>query len=120
MLKGVQVVVDVSNSPSFEDKPALKFFETSGRNLLAAEKTAGVKHQVALPVVGTDRLTCGPSSLEWLLPREDDAGKSNQSDCRTWKLVHPALRHHIPISVVQVKQPGKGVRPCETERRRGL
>lgn len=56
MLKGVQVVVDVSNSPSFEDKPALKFFETSGRNLLAAEKTAGVKHHVALPVVGTDRL----------------------------------------------------------------
>src|SRR4029078_13041960 len=56
-LTGAQVVVDVANSPSFEDKPALDFFETSGRNLLAAEKTADVKHHVALSVVGTDRLT---------------------------------------------------------------
>ena len=55
-LKGAQVVVDVANSPSFEDKPSMDFFETSGRNLLAAEKTAGVKHHVALSVVGTDRL----------------------------------------------------------------
>src|SRR3954466_11743450 len=63
-LADAQVVVDVANSPSFEDKPALEFFETSGRNLLAAEKTAGVKHHVALSVVGTDRLTgSGPGSL---------------------------------------------------------
>jgi len=53
---GAQVVVDVAKSPSFEDKPAMEFFETSGRNLLAAEKAAGVKHHVALSVVGTDRL----------------------------------------------------------------
>ena len=63
-LKGAQVVIDVANSPSFEDKPALEFFETSGRNLLAAEKAAGVKHHVALSVVGTDRLTgSGAGSL---------------------------------------------------------
>jgi uncharacterized protein YbjT (DUF2867 family)/quercetin dioxygenase-like cupin family protein len=63
-LTGAQVVVDVANSPSFEDKPALEFFETSGRNLLAAEKTAGVRHHVALSVVGTDRLLgSGPGSL---------------------------------------------------------
>jgi uncharacterized protein YbjT (DUF2867 family) len=63
-LKGAQVVVDVANSPSFEDKPAMDFFETSGRNLLAAEKTARVKHHVALSVVGTDRLTgSGSGSL---------------------------------------------------------
>ena len=63
-LTGAQVVVDVANSPSFEDKPALEFFETSGRNLLAAEKTGGVKHHVALSVVGTDRLTgSGAGSL---------------------------------------------------------
>ena len=63
-LTGAQVVVDLANSPSFEDKPALEFFETSGRNLLAAEKTAGVQHHVALSVVGTDRLTkSGPGSL---------------------------------------------------------
>jgi len=55
-LAGAQVVVDVANSPSFEDKPVLEFFETSGRNLLAAEVTAGVGHHVALSVVGTDRL----------------------------------------------------------------
>ncbi|HEV2805718.1 MAG TPA: NAD(P)H-binding protein [Chthoniobacterales bacterium] len=63
-LVGAQVVVDVANSPSFEDKPAMDFFETSGRNLLAAGKSAGVTHHVALSVVGTDRLTgSGPGSL---------------------------------------------------------
>src|ERR1044071_261867 len=63
-LAGAQVVVDVANSPSFEDKPSLEFFEKSGRNLLAAEKAAGVKHHVALSVVGTDRLTgSGAGSL---------------------------------------------------------
>jgi uncharacterized protein YbjT (DUF2867 family) len=55
-LSGAQVVVDVANSPSFEDKAVLEFFETSSRNLLAAEAAAGVGHHVALSVVGTDRL----------------------------------------------------------------
>src|SRR3989442_975711 len=55
-LAGAQVVVDVANSPSFEDTAVLKFFETSGRNLLAAEAAAGVGHHVALSVVGTERL----------------------------------------------------------------
>jgi len=55
-LKNAQVVVDVANSPSFEDKAVLEFFETSGRNLLSAEAVAGVGHHVALSVVGTDRL----------------------------------------------------------------
>jgi uncharacterized protein YbjT (DUF2867 family) len=55
-LAGAQVVVDVANSPSFEAKAALTFFETSGRNLLAAETAAGVRHHVALSVVGTERL----------------------------------------------------------------
>ncbi|MFV0339817.1 MAG: SDR family oxidoreductase [Parachlamydiaceae bacterium] len=56
-LKGASVVVDVSNSPSFEDKAVLEFFERSTRNLLESERSAGVKHHVALSVVGTDRLT---------------------------------------------------------------
>ena len=56
-LEGAQVVVDVANSPSFEDQAVLKFFETSSRNLLAAEAKAGVRHHVALSVVGTDRLS---------------------------------------------------------------
>src|SRR5207244_11437309 len=55
-LAGAQVVVDVANAPSWEDNAALAFFETSGRNLLAAEVAAGVGHHVALSVVGTDRL----------------------------------------------------------------
>ena len=55
-MTGAQVVVDVTNSPSWEDKAVLEFFETSTRNLLAAEAAAGVGHHVALSVVGTDRL----------------------------------------------------------------
>jgi uncharacterized protein YbjT (DUF2867 family) len=53
---GAQVVIDLANSPSFEDKAALEFFETSGRNLLAAEAAADVRHHVALSIVGTDRM----------------------------------------------------------------
>jgi len=55
-LAGAQVVVDVANAPSWEDQAVLTFFETSGRNLLAAEAAAGVGHHVALSVVGTERL----------------------------------------------------------------
>lgn len=55
-LAGAQVVVDLANSPSFEDKAVMEFFETAGRNLLPAEKAAGVKHHVALSVVGAERL----------------------------------------------------------------
>jgi uncharacterized protein YbjT (DUF2867 family) len=55
-LEGTDVVLDLANSPSFEDKAVMEFFETSGNNLLAAEKKAGVKHHIALSVVGTDRL----------------------------------------------------------------
>jgi uncharacterized protein YbjT (DUF2867 family) len=54
-MTGTQVVIDLANSPSFEDKAVLEFFEASGRNLLAAEADAGVRHHVALSIVGTDR-----------------------------------------------------------------
>jgi uncharacterized protein YbjT (DUF2867 family) len=53
---GAQVVIDLANSPSFEDKAVLEFFETAGRNLLPAEVAAGVRHHVALSIVGTDRM----------------------------------------------------------------
>src|SRR5437763_8638577 len=56
VLKAASVVVDVSNSPSWEDAAVLKFFETSTRNLLDYEAAAGVGHHVALSVVGTERL----------------------------------------------------------------
>jgi uncharacterized protein YbjT (DUF2867 family) len=54
-MAGAQVAIDLINSPSFEDKAVLEFFETSGRDLLAAEAAAGVRHHVALSIVGTDR-----------------------------------------------------------------
>jgi uncharacterized protein YbjT (DUF2867 family) len=55
-LIGAQVVVDVTNAPSWEDKAVLEFFETSTRNVLAAEGKTGVAHHVALSIVGCDRL----------------------------------------------------------------
>ena len=54
-IAGTEVVIDLANSPSFEDKAVLEFFQTSGRNLHAAEAAAGVRHHVALSIVGTDR-----------------------------------------------------------------
>src|ERR1041385_3112079 len=54
-LRGADVVVDVSNPSSFEEGAAQKFFETGGRNLIAAERSSGVRHHVALSVVGTAR-----------------------------------------------------------------
>src|SRR5262249_13009347 len=54
-MDGAQVVIDLANSPSFEDKAVLEFFQTSGRNLLAAEAAAGARHHVALSIVGIDR-----------------------------------------------------------------
>src|SRR6516165_7352672 len=56
VVAGAQVVIDLANSPSFEDKAVLEFFEASGRNLLPAEAAAGVQHHVALSIVGTDRM----------------------------------------------------------------
>ncbi len=55
VMAGTQVVIDLANSPSFEDDAVLEFFQTSGRTLLAAEAAAGVRHHVALSIVGTDR-----------------------------------------------------------------
>src|SRR5262249_29621161 len=54
-MAGTQVVIDLANSPSFEDKAVLEFFEASGRNVHAAEAAAGVRHHVAVSIVGTDR-----------------------------------------------------------------
>ena len=56
MLEGASVVVDVSNSPSFEDQAVMEFFTTSTTNLVTAERDAGVRHHVALSIVGADRV----------------------------------------------------------------
>ena len=58
-MAGAQVVIDLANSPSFEDKAVLEFFETSGRNLAAAETATGVRHHVVLSIVATDRTDNG-------------------------------------------------------------
>ncbi len=58
-MAGAEVVIDLTNSPSFEDKAVLEFFETSGRNLLASEGAAGVRHHVALSIIGIDRTDNG-------------------------------------------------------------
>jgi uncharacterized protein YbjT (DUF2867 family) len=55
-MNNTDVVIDLANSPSFEDKAVMEFFQTAGHNLLAAEKNAGVKHHVALSIVGVDRM----------------------------------------------------------------
>lgn len=69
-LQGAQVVVDVSNSPSFEDRAVMDFFQTSTRNILQAASAAGVRHLVALSVVGTDRLP-GSGYFRAKLAQED-------------------------------------------------
>src|SRR5262249_34998540 len=61
---GAQVVVDVANSPSFADQAAMDFFQTAGKNLAAAEAAAGIKHHVALSVVGTERSLFQPMAAE--------------------------------------------------------
>lgn len=71
-LKGAEIVVDVANAPAWEDAAVLAFFESSARNLGAAEKTTGVKHHVALSIVNTDKL---PDSGYF---REGGAGKTHQ------------------------------------------
>src|SRR5690349_2883919 len=58
-MAGAQVVIDLTNSPSFEDRAVMEFFETSGRNLLPVEAGAGVRHHVALSIVGIDRTDNG-------------------------------------------------------------
>lgn len=60
-MAGVDTVIDLANSPSFEDKAVLDFFQTSGRNLVASERRAGIAHHVALSIVGTDRVAAAGS-----------------------------------------------------------
>jgi hypothetical protein len=85
-MAGAQVVIDLANSPSFEDKAVLEFFETSGRNLRAAETAASVRHHVALH--RRDR----PDDRKWLFPRQGRPGETDRD------LRHPL--HHHPLDPV--------------------
>lgn len=96
VLKGASVVVDVSNSPSFEETAAVNFFTTATSNLLQYEQTAGVRHHVALSVVGTDRLA---------QRRPSDAEKTIRGYFRA-KLIQEKLikESSIPFSIVHATQ----------------
>jgi uncharacterized protein YbjT (DUF2867 family) len=96
VLKGASVVVDVSNSPSFDEEVAMNFFTTATRNLLQYEQAAGVRHHVALSVVGTDRLAES---------RPSDAEKTVRGYFRA-KLVQEKLitESSIPFSIVHATQ----------------
>jgi len=89
VLKGASVVVDVSNSPSWEDSAVLNFFETSTRNLLKYGAEAGVKHFVALSVVGTEGL-----AESGVFPRKDRAGEAGQ------KFFNDSLHHRSGDAVL--------------------
>lgn len=96
VLKGASVVVDVSNSPSFEEAAALNFFTTATNNLLRYEEVAGVQHHVALSVVGTDRLS---------KPKPSDGEKTIRGYFRA-KLAQERLiqESSIPFSIVHATQ----------------
>ena len=94
-----QVVVDVANSPSFEDTAVLEFFETSGRNLLAAEAAAGVGHHVALSVVGTDRLP------------ESGYMRAKMAQEKLIKAVQDALHDRARDAVLRVRRRHRRSRP---------
>jgi uncharacterized protein YbjT (DUF2867 family) len=96
-LAGARVVVDVANSPSFEDKAVLEFFETSGRNLLAAEATVGVGHHVALSVVGADRLLASGYFRAKIAQRESDQGLAGSINDRSRHAVLRVRGQHRPI-----------------------
>jgi uncharacterized protein YbjT (DUF2867 family)/quercetin dioxygenase-like cupin family protein len=110
-LAGAQVVVDVANSPSFEDKPALEFFETSGRNLLAAEKAAGVRHHVALSVVGTDRLLgSGSGSLSGYFRAKMAQENLIQSSGIPFTIVHATQFFEFVKNIAQSATDGSTIR----------
>ena len=96
VLKGASVVVDVSNSPSFDEDVAMNFFNTATRNLIQYEQSAGVRHHVALSVVGTDRLA---------EKRPSDADKTIRGYFRA-KLAQEKLiaESSIPYSIVHATQ----------------
>jgi uncharacterized protein YbjT (DUF2867 family) len=104
-LTGASVVIDLANSPSFEDQAALDFFKTSGRNLLAAETAAGVKHHIALSVVGTERLQAS-GYLRAKMAQEDLIRRSGIP----YTIVHATQFYEFMGAVAQSATVGQTVR----------
>src|SRR4029453_15431169 len=106
-----QAVVDVAKSPSFENKPALEFFETSGRNLLAAEKTAGGSHHVSLSVVWTDRLTgSAPGSLSGYFRAKMAQENLIKASGIPFTIVHATQFFEFVKSIAQSSTGGSAIR----------
>lgn len=104
-LAGAQIVVDVSNSPSFEEEAAMAFFQTSGRNIVAAEIAAGTRHHVALSVVGTERLQ--GSGYFRAKPAQEKLIKSSTIP---YTLIHATRFFEFARSIAQASTVGKVVR----------
>ena len=135
-LAGTDIVVDVSNSPSFEDKAVLHFFETGTRNLIAAAKQAGVRHCIALSVVGTDRPESGGyfrsklaqerlianSGLAYTILRATqffefvgaiaDSGRKDGAVHASSQLMQPLLSDDVAVALADVTlgEPANGIR----------
>ena len=92
-LAGADVVVDVTNAPSWEDKAVLEFFETSTRNILSAEAAAEVKHHVALSVVGADRMPSSGYMRDTVV--QDTLIKANQDDLNDCELLVGAFTEAV-------------------------
>ncbi len=102
---GARTVVDVANAPSWEDNAVMDFFEISGRNLLAAEKAAGVKHHVALSVVGTEGL-----QSRRVLPCEDGAGATDQASSMPYTIVRATQFFEFVEAIAQSGGNGQTIR----------
>jgi uncharacterized protein YbjT (DUF2867 family) len=105
VLRGAAVVVDVSNSPSFEDQAVLEFFDTSTRNVLLAEAIAGVGHHVALSVVGTERLTDSGYFRAKIAQEQLITGSSIP-----WSIVHATQFFEFARSIADAATRGDTVR----------
>lgn len=104
-LAGADVVVDVSNSPSFEQNAVLEFFSTSTRNLLAAEKEAGVGHHVALTIVGTNR----PQNIPYFSAKVAQEKLIRESG-QPYTLVHATQFFEFVGSIADISTDGDTVR----------
>jgi uncharacterized protein YbjT (DUF2867 family) len=104
-LAGADVVVDVSNSPSFEEQAAIDFFQAAGRNITAAEVKAGVRHHIALSVVGTDRLQ-DSGYFRAKLAQE----QAIQRSPIPWTLIHATQFFEFIRTIAEVSTDGGEVR----------
>jgi uncharacterized protein YbjT (DUF2867 family) len=114
-MAGAQLVINLTNSPSFEENAVLEFFETSGRNLLAAEAAAGVRHHVALSIVGIDR-----SDIGYFRAKGAQEELIESSGIPTPSSARPSSRNFSAASPIQVRmETSSSCRPADPAHRGG-